>query len=104
MGGDLENVRVGSTGGVFQDWSRVEAAPQLLVVVCPHTLNFSRGVQQHYLGGLATANIVDVVDDDRLCTPQRINQIEAEIRIGLNTPEKVISQRSLSSHRAIAIQ
>ena len=52
---------------------------QLLVVVGPHAVNLASGIQQHHLGGLAATNIVEVVDDDCLCAPERIDQIETEI-------------------------
>jgi len=77
---------------------------RLLVVVGPDTTNLSRRIQQHHLGGLAAANIVDVVDDDRLYAPKRIDQVEAEIRKGLNTSKEIFPQCGLSSHRAIATQ
>ena len=77
---------------------------RLLVVVGPHTLNLSSGIQQHHLCGLAAANIVDVVDDDCLCAPKCLDQVEAEIRKGLKTSEEVFPQCRLASDRAIAIQ
>src|ERR1700691_3737477 len=76
----------------------------LLVVVGPHAANLSSGIQQHHLGGLVAANIVDVIDDDRLNPPKCIDQVEAQIRKALKTSEKIISQCSFSSHRAIAAQ
>src|ERR1700730_2954705 len=81
-----------------------EAATHLLDVVGPHAANVSRRVQQQYLGSLTAMNIIEVVDDDCLCTPEHIDQIEVEIWIGLNTTEKVFTQGSFSSHCAIAIQ
>jgi hypothetical protein len=81
-----------------------KAATELLVVVGPHVANLSRGTHKHYLGGLAAANIVKVVDDNRLYAPEHINQIEVEIRKGLNTSEEVFPQCGLFSHRVIAIQ
>src|SRR4051794_20102568 len=84
-------------------FSEAIAGSRLLVVVGPDAGNSAGGVELHDFGGPAVANVVAVIKDNRLHSPEHIDEFEAKMRVGRESASEVVTQCWLALHDASAV-